>query len=95
MSKSTLTAMLAQRHGLTEDASRAIVDDVFFYIEQALKDQKKVSFTNFGSFKLVERQRRTASDKSVIGEKNTENGSDTLIGVRFVPSKQFKEEFNK
>lgn len=41
MSKSTLTAMLAQRHGLTEDASRAIVDDVFFYIERALKETRK------------------------------------------------------
>ena len=95
MSKSTLTAMLAQRHGLTEDASRAIVDDVFFYIEQALRDQKKVSFTNFGSFKLVERQRRGASGTSETADKNTNSSSDTLIGVRFIPSKQFKEGFNK
>ena len=78
MSKSTLAILISERHGLSADQARSVVEEMLSYVEQALSDQGKVTFTNFGTFRLTERKDR--------------QGDGSHKGIRFIPATKLKEK---
>lgn len=77
MSKSTLAILISERHGLSAGQARAVVEEMLSYVEHALSDQGKVTFTNFGTFRLTERKDR--------------QGDGVHKGIRFIPATKLKE----
>ena len=90
MTKTELTAKLAQDMGISKKQASATIDATLASIKDAVRNGETVSFIGFGSFKMVERAAREGRDprsgKTLkIPAKKT---------VKFSAGKTFKEMLN-
>ncbi|RQR11338.1 HU family DNA-binding protein [Burkholderia stagnalis] len=58
MSKTILTSLIADQHGLTRAEADEILKTVFDGIQSALSSQGSITFVNFGRFSVHERAPR-------------------------------------
>jgi DNA-binding protein HU-beta len=91
MKKSELIKVVAEKTGLSQKDTQAVIDATIETIEEALKEGKKVTFIGFGSFEVVTRAPRVVkapkSDKEIkIPERKA---------VRFKVGKNLKELVNQ
>ncbi len=59
MSKSVLSDLLSEKHGLSKSKAKDIVDDLFAGIETTLLSQGSITFVGFGTFYVKEDKART------------------------------------
>ncbi len=90
MKKDEFITKLAEKHGLSKKQTGEIVNSMFDEISDVLKSGDKISFLNFGTFKVNDRAARTA--------RNPQTGATIQIPARKVPSfkagKSLKEKLN-
>ena len=90
MTKTELTAKLAQDMGISKKQASAAIDATLASIKDAVRNGETVSFIGFGSFKMVERAAREGRDPR--------SGKTLKIpakkAVKFSAGKAFKEMLN-
>jgi len=60
MKKDEFITRVAEKHGLSKKKAGEIVNGVFDEISNVLKNDDKITFLNFGTFKVSHRAARTA-----------------------------------
>lgn len=90
MKKSEIIATIAQKHGLSQNKTKAIFDDIFGLLAQGLIQSEIVQIKDFGTFERVNRAERMG--------RNPKTGEQMLIkaskSVKFKPSKAIKDKLN-
>lgn len=91
MNKTELTAIVAEKAGISKKDASAAVNAMFNEIENALVTGEKVQIAGFGSFETRERAARTG--------KNPQTGEAVEIAAckapAFKPGKALKDAVNK
>lgn len=62
MNKSDIISVLREKHGLSKELSRQVVNTVFESIADAIANNEHVTISDFGSFELKERPGREYTD---------------------------------
>ncbi|MGZ9736530.1 HU family DNA-binding protein [Flavobacterium sp. GNP002] len=83
MNKSELITKVADNNAITKIQARAIVEDVFTQISEAVKVTGKASFLGFGNFSTTERKARVG--------RNPQTGAPIEIAAKTVV--KFKAQF--
>lgn len=87
LTKPELIAIIAEKHELSKTKAKAIVDDVFAEIVDAVAKDVKVQLIGFGNFELRERSARTG--------RNPQTGETLKIAATKAPAfkagKAFKD----
>ncbi len=90
MKKDEFVAKLAEKHGMSKKQTGEVLNSVFDEIADILKGGDKITFLNFGTFKVSERSARTA--------RNPQTGATIQIPARKAPAfkagKTLKEKLN-
>ena len=91
MNKTELTAVVAEKAGITKKAGEAAVSAVFEAIGEALKTEGKVQLVGFGSFEVKERAAHSGRNPQT-GEAIEIAASRTVV---FKAGKQLKDAVAK
>lgn len=91
MKKDELIALVSEQTGITKKSAGEAVNAVIDGITSALEKGDSISFSGFGSFKIVERPGREGRNPST-GEKIQIAASKT---VKFTPGAGLKDRVNK
>jgi DNA-binding protein HU-beta len=90
MSKKDMVAAIAERCELTQAKANEVVDQIFKYIEESMKQKQEVRIPGFGTFKATLRAARKA--------RNPQTGKDMQLPATNVPkfqaSKTLKDVLN-
>ncbi len=90
MNKGEITAMVAEKAGLTKGQAAAALDAFIDSIKECLQKGEKVSLIGFGTFQVVEREARMG--------RNPKTGEQIQIPakkqVKFKPGKDLSESVN-
>jgi nucleoid DNA-binding protein len=91
ITKEKIALYLKKQLGLSSLLCEDITTEVFSELLKLIKDQKKVSLRNFGTWKIIHKNTRPGF--------NIKNGTKVSIEarnvLRFVPSKAFKKDINR
>lgn len=91
MNKTDLANVIADRHDLAKVKAKALVDDVFTQISQALERGESVAIDRFGRFKPTQRKARKG--------RNPQTGKEIKIpasrSASFSSSKTLKDSLNR
>lgn len=90
MNKTDLAERVAERHGLAKTKARAIVDDIFSEITEALRSGDTVAIDKFGRFKPSQRAARKGRNPRTGKEINI--AASTSAG--FSAAKSLKDRLN-
>jgi len=87
MTKADFIAQVASRSGLSKRDSETALNSVLACLSKAMQDGESVTFTGFGSFKVVSRSARKG--------RNPQTGTEIQIpaskAVKFTPGKTLKD----
>lgn len=90
MNKKSFIEAWAKEKDISKLHAEEEVNDFINFLERKIKEEKKITFSNFGIWKVVERKERVLRDPNtkelkVIPPKKT---------VKFKPSPKLKEKLN-
>ena len=87
MTKADFVSKVSEKSGLNKKDSEAALNSVLACLSEAMKSGDVVTFTGFGSFKVVERSARKG--------RNPQTGKEIKIAaskaVKFTPGKALKD----
>jgi DNA-binding protein HU-beta len=87
MTRADIAAKIANATGLSKVETETVVEGFILCIIDALKEQENIEIRGFGTFKVKERQPRSA--------RNPKTGEKVELGRRFVPMFKVSKEFKK
>jgi nucleoid DNA-binding protein len=91
MNRSDLVKVVSEKHDISSEQSREIIDFIFATIADTTSDGGEVSITGFGKFIQRKRDARVARNPR-SGEEVT---VDETVSVAFKPAKTLKERLSR
>ncbi len=87
VTRADIANKIAAATGLSKVETEAVVEGFIHCVIESLKDNKNIEIRGFGTFKVKERQPRTA--------RNPKTGAKVDLKRRFVPMFKVSKEFKK
>ncbi|MCX7877488.1 MAG: integration host factor subunit beta [Ignavibacteria bacterium] len=87
MTRADIASKIASATGLSKVETEAVVEGFILCVIEALKENESIEIRGFGTFKVKERQPRTA--------RNPKTGAKVELARRFVPMFKVSKEFKK
>jgi DNA-binding protein HU-beta len=87
MTRADIAAKIANATGLSKVETETVVEGFILCVIEALKENESIEIRGFGTFKVKERNPRTA--------RNPKTGAKVDLGKRFVPMFKVSKEFKK
>ena len=87
MTRADIAAKIANATGLSKVETETVVEGFILCVIEALKNNESIEIRGFGTFKVKERNPRTA--------RNPKTGAKVDLGKRYVPMFKVSKEFKK
>src|SRR4030095_9352342 len=87
MTRADIAAKIANATGLSKVETETVVEGFILCVIEALKENESIEIRGFGTFKVKERNPRTA--------RNPKTGAKVDLGKRYVPMFKVSKEFKK
>lgn len=75
--KNDIVTTIAEKHGLTKTSANAVVNDVFGFVTDQLREGEEVAISGFGKFEVRERAERKG--------RNPQTGEELTIAATKTP----------
>lgn len=91
LTRKDLAKVIHEKMGFSQRSAGDLVDELFYFVKQALLNDELVKLVHFGTFKVMKKESR-------IG-RNPQTGEAMEISKRrmvsFKPSKELREKINR